>query len=93
MGDPHIALGLFSAVGVVAWAGLCLWLLREVGVLIWEISKRFGGYLIYCLPVLCLAGVLGNALSFDAAQLVAAGALFAVPYYALALRRDKALHH
>jgi O-antigen/teichoic acid export membrane protein len=91
-GDPHIALGLFSAVGVVAWAGLCLWLLREVGVSIREISKRFGSYLIYCLPVLCLAGVLGNALSLDAAQLVVAGALFAVPYYALALRRDKALH-
>lgn len=90
-GDPRIALGIFSAVGVVAWAGLCLWLLREAGVPVWSISKRVGRYLVYSLPVLCLGVLPGDRLGIDVVQVVMAGVLSAVIYYALALRDDKGL--
>lgn len=89
-GDPRLALGLFSAVGVVAWAGLCIWLLREAGVPLQGISRKFGGYLIYSLPVLCLA-VSGSFLALDSLQVVAIGTLCGIPYYLLALKDDKAL--
>lgn len=90
-GDPRVALGIFSAVGVAAWAGLCFWLLREVGVPMHGISRSFGKYLVYSLPVLFLGAVPRGILAFDTMQIVIAGALFAIPYYILALRHDEGL--
>jgi lipopolysaccharide exporter len=90
-GDPRIALLIFSAVGVVAWAGLCVWLLREAGVSVRSISWRVGRYLVYSLPVLSVGVLPGDRLGIDAIQVVIAGVLSAVIYYALALRDDKGL--
>lgn len=53
-GDPRVALSLFSAVGVIAWSALCVWLLREAGVPLRNIYGRLGRYIIYAMPVLCL---------------------------------------
>jgi lipopolysaccharide exporter len=90
-GDPRITLGVFSAVGVVAWAGLCIWLLREAGVPVQGISKRVGRYVMYSLPVLFLGVLPVDRLGIDVTQVMTAGALSAVIYYALALRDDKGL--
>jgi len=90
-GDPRVALGIFSAVGVVAWAWLCVWLLWEAGVSVRHISKRAGRYLVYSMPVLSLGALPVDRLGIGVMQVVIAGALFAVIYYALALRKNKEL--
>jgi hypothetical protein len=56
-----------------------------------SISWRVGRYLVYSLPVLSLGVLPGDRLGIDVMQVVIAGALSAVIYYALALRDDKGL--
>lgn len=91
-GDPRIALSIFSAVGVIAWAGLCVWLLREAGVPVRRVSKRFCMYLAYSLPVLCLGALPFDRLGIDVSHVMIAGVLSALIYYPLALRDDKELN-
>ncbi|HWQ18367.1 MAG TPA: oligosaccharide flippase family protein [Methanotrichaceae archaeon] len=90
-GDARVALALFSAVGVIAWAGLCIWLLNETGVSLSRAARSFVRYLAYCTPIFCLAVLARGTLQLDPLQMVVAGALTAVPYYILAIRQDEGL--
>lgn len=92
LGDPRLALGLFSAVGVIIYAGLFVWLLGKSGVSISEFISRSARYLAYCLPILALI-VLAKTASVSQEMVVMICVGCSVLYYVIIWRRqDFSLH-
>ena len=88
MGDPRIALGLFSCVGIAFVGGSCLWLLRKSGVPVQHLFSRMGPFLFACIPI---GGVLLVARWYYVGAtlpLVIIGILLMPPYFLLVLRND-----
>ena len=91
MGDPRIALILFSCVGVTFIGGSCLWLLHKSEVPVRRLFQRMEPYLLACIPVGATVLMTRWYFAGNSLPLVIIGALLMIPYFLLVLRNDPEL--
>ncbi len=85
----HLALVLFSASGVLAWAGMCAWIFHELEISLYGIAKVFAKYIGYSLMALSIPLFLKFTGLLSPVQLLIPMMMAAVLYYAIILREDR----
>jgi O-antigen/teichoic acid export membrane protein len=91
MGDPRVAIALFSIVGVITYAGSSFWLLRQADASISKVLANLAKYLVYSVPMLFVVAFAKEFMLLSPLAIVAVGGLASVPYYLIIIRRDDAL--
>jgi lipopolysaccharide exporter len=89
VGNARLALLLYTAVSLIIWIYICLWILHKSEVLIMPIIRKIAVYLCYCMPTLFLI-ILGKYILHLSPPIIIilsiGGGIF---YYALVLRQDE----
>lgn len=91
-GDARIALILFSAVGVIDYAVLGLWIFYKVGVPVAGILKNFSKFAAYCMFTLGFVALAKWVLFLSPQLAVLLDALVAIPYYVLFIKEEGMLN-
>jgi len=86
LGDPRIALILFSSVGVVAWAFICLWLLKNAGIHIHMFSKNLLPYFFYLIPALGLILLAKYVFQASPQMILLSGIFISIAFYTICFR-------
>lgn len=88
LGDPLIALALFSGVGVVYVGGTAVYLIRRSGGSLRRILQRSRTFLLYTVPVVGMVLVAKGVLAEYPVLIGVAAGAGAFPYYWLVVRHD-----
>lgn len=87
-GDPRVALGLFSAIGIISYSGVFVWLLAKSGISMSMIFPKLAKYLIYCLPIISII-MIAKIESASQEAVVAICCIGAILYFSITLKNVK----
>lgn len=88
LGNPLIALGLFSVVGIVYVGGTAVYLIRRTGSSLRRIFDRAWRFMLYVVPIVGVILVAKVVLSEYPILIVVVAGLAVLPYYWLVVLRD-----
>jgi lipopolysaccharide exporter len=80
LGDTRVAMLLFSAVGVLNYAGMGLWIFSRVGISFWRMMNSFRGVTIYIIAIAFIIGAAKWALFFSTREMLFLDIIIAVIY-------------
>ncbi len=87
LGDPLIALFLFSSVGVVEYLLICIWLLIGAGVQINILTKNVFGKIFYVIPLLGILFLSKYAFHASPQVVFAVGIITSLTYYTKVIKQ------
>lgn len=90
-GNVYLALGLFSASGVLSWMWFSLWLVNKAGVPFFRIFSTFAYFLVLCAPFLASIAFSKYYLQLGSLELLGLSGIAALIFYAIVLMRDRKL--
>ena len=89
VGDPRLSIILFSAAGVIIYAGANLWFMKMAGCSIIHILKKFSKYLAYSILLLSCVGLAKWFLLLDPKHLVIVGGVAMIIYYVIVIKNER----
>jgi len=91
IGHPRLALAIFSGVSTLTTLFLCIWLLSLANVPISRTLSEFGRLVKYIVPLLGITALAKWVLALPPLGVVLIGCCNLAIYYAIVLRKDKAI--